>query len=67
MNEVHTYDTSQVSVYQLNSSHVLVGECGGLSAVFDVYNSYAMPGCYAVETEHGTLYLGSTDLVEVLT
>jgi hypothetical protein len=51
------YPTLTIKASELNSTHVLVGDCDGLSAVFNVYPSNIMPGCVAIETEHGTLYL----------
>lgn len=60
------HDTIEVLAKDLDSTHVLVGESGGLSAVYDVEPSYIMPGCVAVETEHGTLYLDADDACAVL-
>lgn len=57
----HDYTAKTISVKSLNSTHVLVGESGGLSAVYGVEKSYVMPGCVAVETEHGTLYMDAED------
>ena len=53
----HEYPTKVVQVSRLNSTHVLVGESGGLSAVYEVSESNIMPGIFLVETEHGPLYL----------
>lgn len=44
----------------LNEEDVIVGECEGLSAVFDVVPSAAMKGCLIVHTEHGYLYLDAS-------
>jgi hypothetical protein len=66
MSATHDYTTRLVPAAELSSSDVLVGECGGLSAVFSVRDSSAMPGCVAVETEHGMLYLDADHDVEVL-
>lgn len=41
----------------LKSGDVIVGECKGLSAVFDSFPSAAMEGCLIVHTEHGYLYV----------
>ena len=60
------YRTQLVTVTSLSSTDVLVGESGGLSAVYETSPSYEMMGCQAVETEHGTLYLGPDDEVVVL-
>lgn len=65
--EVHTHDTEFVPVMSLTSMDVLVGESGGLSAVYNVEPSNVMMGCLAVETEHGTLYLDADeDTIAVL-
>ena len=66
MNEAHDYDTVKVKVSALNGTHVIVGECGGLSAVFDVCPSETMPGYYSVATEHGTSYFSENDTFDVL-
>lgn len=64
----HDYATATLKVEALNSTHVLVGESGGLSAVYNVYpcQSNALKGHLAVETEHGTMYLEKADEVQVL-
>lgn len=62
----HDEHTQTVAANTLTSNDVLVGEAGGLSAVYDIYPSSAMPGCLAVETEHGTLYLDEDDQCVVL-
>ena len=41
----------------LTNEDVLIGECEGLCAIFDVSTSSAMPGLMVLETEHGPLYL----------
>jgi hypothetical protein len=66
MNEAHDYDTVKVKVSALNGTHVIVGECGGLSAVFDACPSTTLPGYYAVATEHGTSYFSEHDMFDVL-
>ena len=66
MNEAHDYNTVKVKVSALNGTHVIVGECGGLSAVFDVCPSETMPGYYSVATEHGTSYFNEKDTFDVL-
>jgi hypothetical protein len=42
---------------ELESGHVLVGENGGLSLIYEVADSSAIPGLLRVATEHGALYL----------
>ena len=44
----------------LTGSDVLIGECKGLSAVFDTVLSSAMQGCLVVHTEHGYLYIDAS-------
>ncbi len=61
----HDYKTRPVLGRDLGSEHVLVGQSGGLSAVYDPNPSTAMPGLLVVTTEHGHLYLdpeGSYDV-----
>lgn len=53
----HDYPTVDVLGRHLDSAHVLVGDSGGLSAVYEAEPSDAMPGLMCVETEHGPLYL----------
>lgn len=59
MPDTHNYPTKLVLGKDLNDTHVLVGESGGLSAVYENDVSSAMPGSQAVLTEHGPLYLDS--------
>jgi hypothetical protein len=66
MTEVHNYDTEKVPGSQLTGRDVLVGESGGLSAIYDVRESSAMPGLLSVETEHGMLYLDPDERYQVL-
>ena len=67
MAATHDYNTKLVWADKLNSEHVLVGECGGLSAIVgECKLSSAMPGLFMAETEHGTLYLDPDEAVEVL-
>lgn len=62
----HDYSTELVRASAINGTHVLVGECGGLSAVFSAEPSAAMPGCTAISTEHGYLYVDTDRELEVL-
>lgn len=57
MTDTHDYPTKLVLGKNLDNTHVLVGESGGLSAVYENHESSAMPGSQAVFTEHGPLYL----------
>lgn len=57
MSQTHDYDTVNINPANLTPEDVLVGECGGLSAVFDVRPSGTWPDLIRVETEHGPLYL----------
>jgi hypothetical protein len=51
------HPTAELLGIELNSTHVLLGVCDGLSAVLHTSMSSAMPGMVCVETEHGFLYL----------
>lgn len=62
----HDYPVALVKASAINGTHVLVGECGGLSAVFSAEPSAAMPGCTAISTEHGYLYVDTDRELEVL-
>jgi len=63
MADTHDYDTISITADELNSTHVLVGQSGGLSAVYEAEMSDAMPGCIRVETEHGPLYLDADEAI----
>ncbi len=63
----HEYPTRPVNTKDLNSTMVLVGESGGLSAIYeDAEESSAMRGLWRVETEHGPLYLDPDEDQDVL-
>lgn len=66
MREKFDYAVKSVRVMDLTPQHVMVGESGGLSAVYDCFPSIVMKDCMVVETEHGSLYLESDDMVDVL-
>lgn len=66
MGATHDYTTATVKVRDLNSTHVLVGESGGLSAVYDCGPSNFGFGLQGVETEHGMLLLDPDAEVEVV-
>lgn len=61
-----THETTSVKVTALNGTHVLVGECGGLSAVYNVQQSTIIPGSYEIECEHGVLFVHKEQKLEVL-
>lgn len=63
MSATHDYPAKLIPAKRLDGTHVLVGQSGGLSAVYEV-NDGAMGGL-AVDTEHGTLYLNPEDEVSV--
>lgn len=65
MTEVHTHDTVLLPVSNLTLQHTLVGESGGLSAVYDVTFSAAL-GQFVVETEHGYLHVAPDAEMTVL-
>lgn len=44
----------------------LIGDSGGLSLVYEVGASSALPGLLVVETEHGPLYLDPDESYRVL-
>ena len=65
MSKTHDYDTKFIAFKYLNGTHVIVGECGGLSAVLTpTYPTER--GYYSVDTEHGNLHSFGDDLVQVL-
>jgi hypothetical protein len=66
MAATHDYDTRPMLGRDLTSAHVLVGESGGLSAVYDCNPSSLVFGLVVVTTEHGQLYLDPDALYEVL-
>lgn len=62
----HDYQTKMVKASAINGTHVLVGECGGLSAVFTA-EPYEELGKYTIIlTEHGYLYINNEKSLEVL-
>lgn len=64
MAATHDYETTLVPGADLTADLTLVGECGGLSAIFDV--SASQVPWVRVKTEHGPLYLDPEHLYEVL-
>ena len=48
-------ETVLTAVRNLHEGDVIVGEEGGRSYVKDAGPSSRIPGCYSIETEHGTL------------
>lgn len=57
MADTHDYTTKPVKGKDLTGEHVLVGESGGLSAIYDSKPSSLVLGMQMVETEHGALML----------
>lgn len=47
--------TVEVAALDLTSSHTLVGDQGGLSAVYEARHNSLLVGWVTVETEHGYL------------
>lgn len=66
MSDTHDYNTKKVPGSDLTNEHVLVGESGGLSAIYESGPSGSMPGFMRVETEHGPLYLDPDEFYDVL-
>lgn len=58
--------TRTLTAHELASGHVIVGDSGGTSMVHEKYNSSVMRDMYAVETEHGTLYMDMEETLTVL-
>lgn len=54
---VHEYPYKAVEGSRLDGTMTLIGESGGLSSIYEVKPSSAMPGLLQAETEHGLLYL----------
>lgn len=67
MAATHDYDTRLVLPAALDETMVLVGESGGLSAIYlnDGFSA-SMAGLVRIETEHGPLYLDPDEPAEVL-
>lgn len=69
MSATHDYDTVQINAEDLDGTHTLVGACGGLSSVFEVFDTFngGVDGILLeVQTEHGSLFLAPDESVEVL-
>jgi len=68
----HDYRTLQIWAQQLDKTCVLVGESGGLSAVYEVTEAAPMPvlggmtSAVKVTTEHGVMYLPGNTPVNIL-
>jgi hypothetical protein len=65
MADTHDYETRVIPVSALTDADTLVGESGGLSAVYEVRDTGAFPGFILVATEHGTLLVDPDRDVEV--
>ena len=65
MSDTHDHPTKPVLGKDLNETHVLIGESGGMSAVYEVEPSNLVLGCLVVTTEHGPLYLDPDESYEV--
>lgn len=64
----HDYSTKEVKSADLTSDHVLVGESGGLCAVYSATRLgpvQSIHGLIHVETEHGFLLLDPEEMVNV--
>ena len=66
MADTHDHDTRTVRGGALDETMVLVGESGGLSAVYEVGVSPLAVGLVAVRTEHAMLHLDPEKEREVL-
>lgn len=64
MNETHDHPVKLVPATELNNTHVLVGESGGLSAVYEIEKTSVIE--LAIITEHGTLFAYEGDEFSVL-
>ena len=62
----HDYETRDVLGCDLDDTCVLVGETGGLSALYAVGPSNIMSMMLVVTTEHGPLYLDPDEKYAVL-
>jgi hypothetical protein len=60
------HPTVTVIARDVSDTQVLVGDCGGLSAVFGVFESAVMNGVLGIHTEHGTLYVEGSKMLKVL-
>lgn len=49
----------------LNDTHTLVGDNGGLSTIYSTEQSNSLPGMLLVTTEHGPLYLDPDELYDI--
>lgn len=70
MSGTHDYACTEVTTREMNDTHVLVGESGGLSAVYEVEaGEFSVNGWvhgYRVETEHGVFFADSSEAWTVL-
>ena len=56
---MNQHSTKKIAATDIDETMILVGESGGLSAVYEVQPSSLLPGMIHVFTEHGPLYLDS--------
>jgi hypothetical protein len=66
MSETHTYPTVTIPARDLDYTHVIVGESGGLCAVYESAQPSPTFGLYRVETEHGHIFIDPAKDVNVL-
>lgn len=68
MSATHDYETTEKQAQHLTNADVLVGECGGLSAVFSIDGPTRIGWSMVViiETEHGNLLVAPEKELEVL-
>lgn len=53
--QTHDYPTKAVLAKDVDDTMVLVGESGGLSAIYGSRRSVLVPSMMSIETEHGQL------------
>ena len=60
------YDYQFCIVKNLQNTDVLIGESGGLSAIYNIEKSIAMNECLVLETEHGSVYIHADMTVAIM-
>lgn len=64
---IHNTRTVRVKDLDGSEGYALVGDQGGITNITgEVYDSSVIPGCKAIEVEHGTLYVDNDEEIGVL-
>lgn len=60
------YESQEVKGWALQSTDVLIGQSGGICAIYEIAPSNVMRPLLCAETEHGPLYLDPDETYLIL-